>query len=64
MGMREMAAIVLKVEAGDDAVEVILVPMRLRGNPLAQLSPEQRHDVMFRISAALRGDTVIPGWEF
>lgn len=64
LGMREMATISLTVEAGDDAVEVALVPMRLRGNPLAQLSPEQRHEVMFRITAALRGDKVIPGWEF
>jgi hypothetical protein len=64
VGMREMATIVLTAEAGDDAVEVPLVPMRLRGNPLAQLTPEQRHDVMFRIKAALRGEKVIPGWEF
>jgi len=64
LGMREMATIVLTVEAGDDAVEVPLVPMRLHGNPLSQLTPEQRHEVMFRISAALRGETVTAGWEF
>lgn len=64
LGMREMATIVLSVEAGDDVIEVPLVPMRLRGNPLSQLTPEQRHEVMFRISAALRGEPVTAGWEF
>jgi len=64
LGVRSMATIVLTVEAGDDAIEVPLVPMRLHGNPLSQLTPERRHDVISRISAALRGETVIPGWEF
>jgi hypothetical protein len=64
VGMRQMATISMTVEAGDDAVEVPLVPMRLRGNPLAQLTPEQRHEIMFRITAALRGEKVSPGWEF
>jgi len=64
LGVREMATIVLTIEAGDDAVEVGLVPMRLRGSPLAQLTSEQRHDVMFRITAALKGEKVTPGWEF
>ncbi len=64
LGVREMATIVLTVEAGDDAIEVPFVPMRLRGNPLRQLTPGERHDVMFRITAALRGEKVVPGWEF
>ena len=64
LGARSMATILLTVEAGDDAIEVPLLPMRLHGNPLRQLSPEQRHEVIVRISAALRGETVVPGWEF
>jgi hypothetical protein len=64
LGARSMATIVLAVEAGDDTIEVPFVPMRLNGNPLRQLTPEERHDVMFRIKAALRGETVVPGWEF
>ena len=64
LGARSMATIVITVEAGDDAIEVPFVPMRLRGNPLRQLTPEERNTVMSRISAALRGETVTPGWEF
>lgn len=64
IGVREVDALVLEVEAGDVSAPLSLVPMRLRGNPFATLTDRELLDVSARIEAALAGRPVRPGWEF
>lgn len=64
IGVREVDALVLDVEAGDATAPLSLVPARVRGNPLATLTDAELLDVTARIEAALTGRPVRPGWEF
>lgn len=64
VGSREMDAVTLTISADGETAAVPLVPMRLRGNPFRQLTAAERHDLIARLEAALRGEPVEPGWAY
>lgn len=64
IGVREVDALVLEVEAGDVTAPLSLVPTRVRGNPVATLTDVELIDVTARIADALAGRPVRPGWEY
>jgi hypothetical protein len=64
IGLREVDALVLDVEAGEQTAPLSLVPMRLRGNPLSTLTDAELLAVTARIEDALAGRPVAPGWGY
>ena len=66
MGSRSLPAIVLRVHVKDKEVELPIVPMRLRGNPLRRLQRDELESVHAKITSALAGATVEsgPNWPF
>ena len=66
MGSTSLPAIVLHVHVKDKEVELPIVPMRLRGNPLRRLQRDELESVHAKITSALAGATVEsgPNWPF
>ena len=64
IGLREVDALVLEVEAGEQTAPLSLVPMRLRGNPLSTLTDAELLAVTARIDDALAGRPASPGWGY
>ncbi len=64
VGMREVDAVVLEVEAGDLTAPLSLVPLRLRGNPFRTLGDAELLAVTARLEDALAGRPVVPGWGY
>lgn len=63
LGTRSMQSIVLAIDTGHDTLYLPLVPMRIRGNPVRALSPEELENVAGLIQSSLKG-TVNSGWKF
>lgn len=65
VGSTSLTSIVLHVVANGNQVDVPIVPMRLRGNPLRRLQQAELDSARARISdALLRGSVDIPNWPF
>jgi hypothetical protein len=65
MGSTSLTSIVLHVVANGNQVDVPIVPMRLRGNPLRRLQQAELDSARAKISdALLRGTVDIPNWPF
>lgn len=63
VGMRSMQGIILRIGAENGSIDLPLVPMRLRGNPLRLMRPTDLRDVAARIQRALTGEAD-PGWDY
>jgi len=57
VGQRTVVGIVLRIGLPDESIELPLVPMRLRGNPLRLIRTNELYDVVARIQRALAGAT-------
>lgn len=64
VGMREVDALVLEIDAGAATAPLPVVPMRLRGNPLRALTDAELFDLVGRIDSALHGRPTAPGWDY
>lgn len=64
LGTREMTSVLLRVSTDSGDVDFSFVPMRLKGNPIRQLSPEQFEHLSIELSSALAGRQVEPGWRY
>ncbi|MDH6180038.1 hypothetical protein M2152_000220 [Microbacteriaceae bacterium SG_E_30_P1] len=64
VGAREMTSVRLLVTVGDDRITLEFVPMRLKGNPLRQLSPDEFVALADQLTRAMSGAPVEPGWRF
>lgn len=64
LGSRMMTSLVLRVTAADGDVEFAFVPMRLKGNPVRQLKPDEFAELSADLTKALRGEPVSAGWKY
>jgi hypothetical protein len=64
VGARAMNALVLRITATPAPIELLLVPMRLRGNVLKGLREAELIEVGRDIRAALHSQPARPGWRF
>lgn len=64
LGTREMTSLKLSVATDAGDVDFAFVPMRLKGNPVRQLSPEEFADLSAELTKAMSGAAVQAGWPY
>lgn len=65
IGSRLMTSIRFAVSTDSAAIELPVVPMRRRGNPVRQLTPDEFEDLAGELAQALQGRPITkPGWPY
>lgn len=64
LGLREMKSLELRITTDAGDLDFAFVPMRLKGNPIFELTDDEFDDVSARLIGALRGEPVPPGWPY
>ncbi|HTL40350.1 MAG TPA: hypothetical protein VL294_02625 [Pseudolysinimonas sp.] len=64
LGSRMMTSLVLRVTTADGDLEFAFAPMRLKGNPVKQLKPDEFAELSAELTKALRGEPVSAGWKY
>lgn len=64
LGYREFDAIVLSVTTQAGSIDFPITPMRLKGNVLRALTPDEVQSVAKSIDEALKGRVPQPGWPY
>lgn len=64
LGTREMTSVRLTVRTDSGEVDFAFVPIRLRGNPIRQLTSDEFGALSDQLSRAMSGHVVQPGWPY
>ena len=64
LGTREMTSARLTVTTDSGEIDFAFVPMRLKGNPIRELTPDEFRALSDQLTKAMSGQSVQPGWPY